>query len=265
MVDFFTLIDVYRDIPLGIALIMPRFLGIFMITPFLGANLIPAFIRNGIVVGLSLIILPLIIQDIHQYSFTDTYIWMILIKEIFIGLVCGFLVAIFLYAVQSAGFFIDNQRGAAIASTVDPLLGQQTSPLGIFLSQLVVVYFFTSGLFLVFIGALYRSYVLWPIFSFFPDMSFFKTEFFMQQTDLIFFLALMFAGPAIIAMFLSELGLAMISRFAPQLNVFFLSMPVKSGVAMFILVIYMPFLLSYIQNASIIIENIFAVLDGVFR
>jgi type III secretion protein T len=208
MVNFNALIELYRDFAFAIALIMPRMLGIFLVTPFLGANLIPTFIRNGIVIGLSFVIVPLIINDLHQYSFTDVLVWMILVKEFFIGLVVGFMIALFLYAVQSAGFIIDNQRGAAIASTVDPLLGQQTSPIGIFLTQVVTVYFFTSGLFLVFLGALYRSYILWPIFSFFPNMDFVKTDFFMVQIDFLFFLALMFAGPVVIAMFLSELALA---------------------------------------------------------
>jgi type III secretory pathway component EscT len=47
--------------------------------------------------------------------------------------------------------------------------------------------------------------------------------------------------------------------------VFFLSMPVKSGVAIFILILYMPYLFSYVDDASIVVKNIFAVLDGVFR
>jgi type III secretion protein T len=56
---------------------------------------------------------------------------------------------------------------------------------------------------------------------------------------------LLLSAPAIIAMFLAELGLALVSRFAPQLQVFFLAMPIKSALALFVLVMYMGTLLDY--------------------
>ena len=62
--------------------------------------------------------------------------------------------------------------------------------------------------------------------------------FFIAQFVLIAQMAVLVGGPVIIAMFLSELGLGFVSRFAPQLNVFFLSMPVKSGVATLMLVLF---------------------------
>ncbi|KDB64396.1 bacterial export protein, family 1 domain protein, partial [Bordetella bronchiseptica B18-5 (C3)] len=56
---------------------------------------------------------------------------------------------------------------------------------------------------------------------------------------------LLLASPAIVAMFLAELGLALISRFAPQLQVFFLALPVKSALVLLVLVLYMATLFQY--------------------
>ena len=58
-------------------------------------------------------------------------------------------------------------------------------------------------------------------------------------------LAMMLAAPVLIAMLMSELGLALVSRFAPQLQVFFLAMPIKSALALFVLVIYSSTLFDY--------------------
>ena len=58
----------------------------------------------------------------------------------------------------------------------------------------------------------------------------------------------MVGGPVVIAMFLSELGLGFISRFAPQLNVFFLSMPVKSAVALLMLILFWGILIVYFSD-----------------
>jgi type III secretion protein T len=71
------------------------------------------------------------------------------------------------------------------------------------------------------------------------------------------YLAVVFAGPLIIAMFLAEFGLALVSRFAPQLNVFVLAMPVKSGVGLFVLALYIPFLFSYLRDGLETMPSIF--------
>jgi type III secretion protein T len=57
-------------------------------------------------------------------------------------------------------------------------------------------------------------------------------------------------------MFLAEFGLALISRFAPQLNVFILSMPIKSAVAIAILMVYLPIVITYFSDYLRNMDNI---------
>ncbi len=59
------------------------------------------------------------------------------------------------------------------------------------------------------------------------------------------------AAPIIISMFLAEFGLALTSRFAPQLNVFSLSMPIKSGIASFLLILYLLTLMEFFSDELI--------------
>ena len=58
-------------------------------------------------------------------------------------------------------------------------------------------------------------------------------------------IAVLLSAPAIVAMFLAEIGLALISRFVPQLDVFFLAMPIKSALAILVLLVYLPTLFDY--------------------
>ena len=58
------------------------------------------------------------------------------------------------------------------------------------------------------------------------------------------------SAPVIIVMFLATLGLGLVNRTAPQLNVFFLSMPVKSALGMAMLIIYIPFILDMLMFTS---------------
>ena len=72
--------------------------------------------------------------------------------------------------------------------------------------------------------------------------------------------AVVLAAPVIITVFVSEFGLGLMNRFAPQLNVFVLAMPVKSLVAMIVLIIYLPLLLVMFQDEFVSVQQLFELL-----
>jgi type III secretion protein SpaR/YscT/HrcT len=171
------------------------------------------------------------------------------VKEAALGFAIGYLLAIPFWAFEAIGFFIDNQRGASIGATLNPLTGNDSSPLGMLFNQAFMVFVFASGGFLLMLGALYQSFMLWPVLQWQPALHAGATgvaaDAWLGQLDTLVRTALLLSAPAIIAMFLAELGLALVSRFAPQLQVFFLAMPIKSALALFVLVMYMGTLLDY--------------------
>jgi type III secretion protein T len=72
---------------------------------------------------------------------------------------------------------------------------------------------------------------------------------------------MLYACPVIIVLFFAEFGLGLMNRFAPQLNVFILSMPIKSGLAMFLFVIYMEFLFDYFKVEFLRVPNALRLLE----
>jgi type III secretion protein T len=76
------------------------------------------------------------------------------------------------------------------------------------------------------------------VFEWTPQFDVSTPAFLLGLLDRMMRLAVLMGAPVIIAMFLSEIGLALVSRFAPQLQVFFLAMPIKSGLAIFVLAVY---------------------------
>jgi type III secretion protein T len=112
---------------------------------------------------------------------------------------------------------------------------------------------------------LYASYVTWPVTSFYPDwLNSDAPLFFIKQMDILITLTVIFSAPAIIAMFLSEFGLGLISRFSPQLNVFFLAMPIKSAVAIAVLMIYLTTLIGLFGDYLRDLPNLFHSLESIF-
>jgi type III secretion protein T len=149
------------------------------------------------------------------------------------------------WAVQSAGALIDNQRGAAIAASIDPLQGHETSPLGILFSQAFLTYVFVSGAALPILGLIYQSYTLWPATLGMPVITDQFPALVLKVADTAMRIVVIIAAPIVGIMFLAEFALAMVSRFAPQVQVFILAMPIKSVLAILILVFFFGRLLPY--------------------
>ncbi len=230
-------------IALGCAL--PRVLGLMIPIPIFNSSLLPGLGRIAIAGGLALVVAPSLLPAVGSMNLSAGQVSAVLLKEGAIGFVLGMLIAIPFWAFEGIGFFIDNQRGASISATLNPLTGNDSSPLGILFNQAFIVFFFISGGFLLMLEILYESFRLWPVLTWWPTLRPESMPVLIQQIMNLVTLALLLSAPAIIAMFLAEVGLALISRFVPQLQVFFLAMPIKSAIAMLVLMLYMSTLFHY--------------------
>jgi type III secretion protein T len=220
-------------------LCLVRPLAAFRVAPLLGASVIPSFVLNGL--GLALVLLyyyPASVGAPEVLSLS----WVMLplvIKELIIGLVIGFFLGLLFWVAQSVGSLLDNQRGASQAQGSDPLSGDQLSPLASLFFQFAAMLFFTSGAFVSFLGMLMESYALWPIFSPMPALTGAPLfNLIVLEADALMRLAVLLAAPILALCFLTDFGLGLVNRFAPQLNVFVLSMPLKSAVVLAGLSVY---------------------------
>ena len=225
-------------------LTQPRILAMFIAVPLFARQLLPGPLRFGLAAGLGLLAAPPLIGQIAQVP-QGLGLAMLVTKEAGLGFVLGFVLALPFWAFEAVGFFIDNQRGASIAATLNPLTGNDSSPMGQLFNQAFVVFVFVSGGFGLLLSSLYESYALWPVLHWRPAFAADGATLWLGQLDALVRTAIAFSAPVIVAMFLAELGLALVSRFAPQLQVFFLAMPIKSGLALLVLVVYMGTLFEY--------------------
>jgi type III secretion protein T len=252
-----------RPLVIAMTLCTPRLLTAFLVSPFFNTEMITGVTRNCIVVVFALIVFPTMLPFVRTSGPTVGFIFATVVKEAVIGALIGFLASLFFYAVEAVGHIVDHQRGAAFASLMDPTTNTQTTPLGSLFTQMTILLFFTSGGFFLFLSSIYESYRVWPIDTFWPRFDPEFAHFFLARLDDMMGLAFLLISPILITLFLSELGLGLINRFAPQLNVFFLAMPIKSGVGLLILILYLQFLLSYIQNIFVQQFDIFTLLREV--
>lgn len=237
----------FHRIVLAAVLAMARIGGAFAICPALTDSMIPGVARRAFVFSIAILAVPPIVATMPPGEPNFYMFALVAIKEAIVGFFIGFFAAIPFWVAENVGNFIDNQRGATMGEVYSPLNGSQVSTLGIFFSQIVSTLFFVGGAIFVFLAALYASYSIWPVFGEFVKMTNDSPLVILGSVDDMIRTTIIISAPIIMVMFLATLGLGLVNRTAPQLNVFFLSMPVKSALGIAFLVIYLPFIIDMLM------------------
>ncbi len=233
---------------LAAVLATARIGGAFAVCPALTDSVIPGIARRAFVVALAFVALPPILEqmppgepNLWLFAFTAA-------KEAAVGFLIGFFAGVPFWIAENIGNFIDNQRGATMGEVFSPVNGAQVSTFGLFFSQLVATLFFVGGAIFVMLAALYGSFKIWPVFggSWFR-MTAESPLIVLGEADAMLSATVIISAPVILIMFLATLGLGFVNRTAPQLNVFFLSMPVKSALGIAFLIVYLPFILDMLM------------------
>jgi len=226
-----------------------RLVTFFSIVPFFGGAVISARVKVAVAAAFVIILYPSIaaIPENQTFSFGVLGFTALLTKEILVGFTLGFIASLVFEAVQIAGRIVDYQRGAMTAELYAPSLETHVSELGQFKLWLAVVLFIAVGAHRLFIGALLRSYEFIPALTF-PNFTSARSpaavELIAQLAAAVFSIGLQIAAPVIVALLLTDLLFGILNRTAPQINVFFLAMPVKMLIGVLIVLIALPFIAS---------------------
>ncbi len=258
----------FRDTLLMLTFTLPRLTAALAFSPFFGAQFIQGMARQVVIVSLTLIAVPVVAlasSPAEIASKSGFFFFIVIAKEIALGLILGYVSGLAFWIAEGTGFFIDNQRGSSMAEVQDPMSESTTSPLGLLLTKIVAVLFFVGGGFHAFLTLLYESYRLWPVFAYFPRFHPDLPTAALGIVDGMMGYVVLFAAPLIIAMFLAEFGLGLINRFSPQLNVFALAMPVKSAVASLLLILYLGVLVGLLQDQFVNREKLQIFFQALFR
>ncbi|WP_292086464.1 flagellar biosynthetic protein FliR [Mesorhizobium sp.] len=152
------------------------------------------------------------------------------------------------WAAEAAGDILDLQRGSTMGTLIDPMMTHETSATGTLLAVIMVTIYLAAGGLELSLTSLYDSYGLWPIDQLLPVFSKDAAGIFLDLLNRILMMALTLVFPLIISMLLSDIVLAFLARASPHLNVFALSLIVKTLVFSLVFVLYSAFLLFYMNR-----------------
>lgn len=230
-----------------VGLSFARLVSFFSIVPFFGGAVVPARVKVATAMSLVVIIYPALESGVpigQPLGFGPIGFIALLAKEVLVGFTLGFVASLVFEAVQVAGRIADFQRGSTMGELYAPQLQTRVSEFGQFKLQLAIVLFIVIGAHRLFIGSLLRSFDFIPILGF-PKITAGwspAAEMIVVMTGSVLTIGLQLAAPVVIALLLTDLFFGIINRVAPQVNVFFLSMPVKMLVGVIVVLIILPML-----------------------
>jgi len=193
---------------------------------------------------------------------------LVLVREILVGVLLGYVVYLFFTVVQTAGALMDLQVGFAMANIVDPHTGTSAPLLGNFKYMMILVVFLMMNGHHFLLTGLMDSYEWMPLSNdlFSRIMSGSITDFLTRTFANTFLLAIQVSAPLVVAMFLTDVGLGFLTKTAPQFNVFVIGIPLKLIIGMILLVLLMPSLAGIFERLFSImfdaLEQLFGIVQG---
>lgn len=236
MIDSLTLFYLEGKFIIGL-LILVRVSGLFVSGPFFKNSAIIPQVKVMLIIFLSVIITAAFWKEQPTITLSVFSIALLVIKEFMVGLLLGFVSNLPFIAARFAGGMIDMEMGYQTGALFDRESSTPTL-VGEFYELLLLMLFLIMNGHHYLIEGIYYSFKVLPLDS----MIFSQTTFDLlnKMVESIFILAVKIASPLLLAMFLTNLGLALLARVAPQTNVFVLSFQVKIVVGLIMLSIVLP-------------------------
>lgn len=245
LADLDTAFNVIFGHLVAFALAIARPTALVMMFPVFVRLSLTGLIRGAFVVALSLPVIPGLVDVLPPVGTATVRLAGLALKEALIGGLLGLLLGLPFWAAEVAGDLLDYERQAPDAQLQDPgAMTESTASGTLFIIAAAVLFAAADGLRKV-AATLYDSYALWPITDMAPQLQTRAGLLALQLLDRMLRLALVLAFPVLLAMFVGMLGLMVIARFAPQLNVFDLSMAARNLVFFLIMPLYAAFLVYY--------------------
>lgn len=221
--------DIARELPL-LLLVAARIGPVVVVTPFFSTRGGPATLRLALLLALTLVFAP--IARAHATLPTGPA-GLYALRELAIGTAWAIAVAVPFHAMDVAGRLADLARGASLAEVIAPTTGDRTSPLGDLLSLAAVAAFFALGGHRAAMLGLAASLEQAPIGALSADGRFGVEAARIVASSLTLGVAL--ALPVLVTLVVVEIGLGLVARASPRVQVFFIGMPLRAGLGLAVL------------------------------
>lgn len=209
---------------------------LFLVPPFAGRT-VPIPAKVVLAVGLSFAVGPSVAAG--GIPTGEVQLLVVAFTQVLIGVALGFVAALLLGAIAAAGSLIDVFGGFALATGFDPLSAQMNTIFGKFHQLLATMLLFATGGHLVVIGGLLKTFEVLPLGEA-PELG--GPALLIEAFTMFFMTAVQIALPMIAVLFIADLGLALLTKVAPQMNALNVMFPAKIGLTLLLVGLSFPVL-----------------------
>jgi len=223
---------------MGYLLVFARVGAWVWLTPPFGGRFLPPLVRIMAGLAFAIPMTPSAIAASGGISLDPVNLLLQFALQIVIGVALGLVCLTLISAVQSAGSVVDIAGGFSIASAYDPLMQQNSTVIARVYQLLAGVLLLVTGGYLILFAGFSRTFEALPIGA---GLDLGVTAAALTQALGMFFVAMLqIAGPIIAVLLLTDIGLGLLTRVAPTINIFVLSFPVKIGLTLLLIGLAIP-------------------------
>lgn len=235
------------DVAYYFFLLFARLGTILMLLPALGEQTIPARLRLTFALAFAFILYPLIVPTLGPMPGSLAGLAMAYGHEFAVGFIIGGLIRLLLTAAQVAGSVIAYQMGLSMAQTADPTQsGVQGAIVGNFLAFTGVALIFATDLHHMLLAGVYESYAYFP-----PDAPLMLGDAAEMAVTFVagaFVVGVQMAAPLLVFGLVFYLGLGILGRLMPQIQVFFMAMPANIIVGLILFAVLLGLIMGWYLN-----------------
>ena len=237
------------------ALVFARMLGFFRFCPIFNRKDIPSLVKIPLALIVTSFILPFLSPE-KVFAECDSFALSLLLNVV-VGAMIGYMAQLITIAIDSGAEMINMQMGLSSATALDPTTSAQVSILTKMISLMGILIFINLGGVYWLFKALLRSFEIFPLYSsHVPLAQLVKMDLLIKMTSNTLYMGLQIASPVLMATLAQDIILGVISRTAPQVNVFQLSFLFKPVLGAAIMVWILPMLMNIIEDYFLSFANI---------
>lgn len=228
------------------ALIFPltRILAMIASSPVLGNRQVPARVKIGLSVLLAIIVAPTI-GPMPQVAVGSPQGLLIIVQQIIIGVAMGFTIRLIFNAVEMAGELAGLQMGLGFATFYDPINASHTPVVAQLLGMIASLAFLALNGHLYLLSALTESFRTLPVGDAMSPQGFHGVA---SWGGSIFAYALQISLPVLAALLIANVALGILTRAAPQLNLFAVGFPITLAIGFFVLALSIPYFIPLLDR-----------------
>jgi flagellar biosynthetic protein FliR len=229
-------------------LVFARVATMIAMLPVFGSEDIPLAAKAALSFYLAMAVFPVALSAYSgPQSLTVASFIFALTKEVFIGIVIGFASSFLFIMVQFAGFLIDRQMGLEMIQVIDPTTQEEITFTGQFQTIIFTIVFLVTNAHYFLILAIIKSFDIIPLLGVSVPADRIAS-YLTGMTASVFEIAIRLSAPVFVVLFISTITLGVIARTVPQINVFFVGLPMKITVGILTMAIALPVLVNIFRT-----------------